>query len=352
MRFMTETMTNACADSPTVPPPSSKVLSSGRIAAVDSAKGIGILLVVFGHAWRGAQGAGLISDTALFRAVDFAVYAFHMPLFFFLSGLLILETLQKYPAGILLRGRVSRLLWPMALWSWIFFGVKFLAGPAVNSPVALADFPLVPLPPYEHLWFLWALFLGQSMLILAHAFALHMLPPAVLRQAAGVAAVGLALVNPSLSVPSVLFGPLVEHLPYLLAGIAVGGLAARRPSGVLAMLCAVAFAGLLWALGGQKASVLHSLALVLLACIAWRHLDNGRAEDGLLLRGLRYLGQISMVVYLTHTIFSAAVRIGMVSLGLADPLNVLLWTTVVGIVAPIALLWSVRRMRLTKVLGF
>lgn len=68
-----------------------------RIDALDTAKGLGILLVVFGHAWRGNYAAGLGISDPVFESVDRAIYSFHMPLFFFLSGLLFWETLQKRP---------------------------------------------------------------------------------------------------------------------------------------------------------------------------------------------------------------------------------------------------------------
>lgn len=54
----------------------------------DIAKGIGILLVVYGHVARGIEKAGLPIDPVFFKTVDVLIYAFHMPLFFFVSGYL------------------------------------------------------------------------------------------------------------------------------------------------------------------------------------------------------------------------------------------------------------------------
>jgi fucose 4-O-acetylase-like acetyltransferase len=54
---------------------------------VDYAKGLGILLVVYGHVSRGVFNAGIKVDAELFKLVDSVIYSFHMPLFFFLSGL-------------------------------------------------------------------------------------------------------------------------------------------------------------------------------------------------------------------------------------------------------------------------
>ncbi|WP_043367549.1 acyltransferase family protein, partial [Cupriavidus sp. WS] len=58
---------------------------------VDNAKGIGIILVVYGHVARGLHSAGIWSDATSFSFLDSAVYSFHMPLFFFLSGLYFLN---------------------------------------------------------------------------------------------------------------------------------------------------------------------------------------------------------------------------------------------------------------------
>ncbi|MGJ8598150.1 acyltransferase family protein [Sulfitobacter sp.] len=325
-----------------------------RFDVIDGAKGVGIIFVVFGHAWRGAQGAGIIPDTSgadgtnLFITVDTLIYAFHMPLFFLLSGLLFLEALQKHDTFSLLRGRTMRLLWPMALWTWLFFGIKLLAGSEANAPVTVSDFPLVPLPPFEHLWFLWALFLIQIGLVLAYRLGGTNIPPMTLRWVAGIGALALALINPYLSVPSLIWGPMVAHMPYFLLGITAGGYLNWRPNIAFTALSIAAFVALLWMVGGQKASVLHSLALV---TAGWIFL-LGALRPSALLRVLCVLGQGSMAIYLTHTIFSAALRIVMLKFNIDDLTLVLTATTLVGLIVPLAVLAVVRRLRLTKLLGF
>lgn len=325
---------------------------SFRLGAMDSAKGIGIVLVVFGHAWRGAMGAQVLPEGPLFRLVDYAVYAFHMPLFFLLSGLLFLQTVWKYDTGTLLRGRVTRLLWPMALWTWVFFSLKLVAGDEANAPVTMADAPLIPLPPYEHLWFLWALFLCQSLLVVIFASPISRLSEGTLRWGAGACGLLLALLNPYVSVPSLIWGPMVEHFPYFLAGIAVGGLAIGRPPLLVSVLFALAFFALLASVGQQKASVLVSFGLVVFAWFAWLGIDRNSPTVGPVLQGLRYLGQASMVIYLTHTAFSAALRIAMLKSGIDTAAPVVLVTTLIGVFAPLPVLWFARRAGLTKLLGF
>jgi len=48
---------------------------------VEYAKGIGIILVVYGHVARGVFNAGMSWDVELFKLIDSIIYSFHMPLF-------------------------------------------------------------------------------------------------------------------------------------------------------------------------------------------------------------------------------------------------------------------------------
>ncbi|WP_407260868.1 acyltransferase family protein [Klebsiella pneumoniae] len=49
---------------------------------VDYAKGIGIILVVFGHANRGLYSSGIYISPEIYHYLDNVIYSFHMPLFF------------------------------------------------------------------------------------------------------------------------------------------------------------------------------------------------------------------------------------------------------------------------------
>lgn len=134
-------------------------LTDSRLDWLDSAKGVAISLVVFGHALRGIERAGVIDFHGVWGRIDRVIYSFHMPMFFLISGFVFWSALAR-PAGAFLRSRVTRLLWPLALWTWIFFAARMLAGSAANTSLAdSGGFPVFPLPPREHFWFLWGLFL-------------------------------------------------------------------------------------------------------------------------------------------------------------------------------------------------
>lgn len=59
-----------------------------------------------------------------------------------------------------------------------------------------------------------------------------------------------------------------------------------------------------------------------------------------------------MVIYLTHTVFSAAIRIILLKVGMSEVSVILAATLAVGIIAPLILGAIAARLRLTKLLGF
>ena len=91
-----------------------------RNSWVDYAKAIGIILVVFGHVERGLISAGMVTDPASLAALmlaDSVIYSFHMPLFFFLSGLFFIESLARRGRIGLLANKLDTLIYPYILWS-------------------------------------------------------------------------------------------------------------------------------------------------------------------------------------------------------------------------------------------
>ena len=135
---------------------------------IDVARGIGMFLVVFGHAlsdsFLGVQkGSGVPS--ILFRLI----YSFHMPLFFFLSGFLskkLLEDINFNGKIEYIRKRFFRLMIP-----YIFVGILYIplniifskfTSTSENGNVFL-NF-LFGVNPNFQLWTLYALFLCGSII--------------------------------------------------------------------------------------------------------------------------------------------------------------------------------------------
>ncbi len=153
---------------------------------IDMAKGLAILLVVFGHLVARADPAGVTWYEPLRRAV----YAFHMPFFLYLSGLVavlsggLFTPLAAWPG--LARSRARRLLLP-------FFGLGLLI---VLGKLAAAHFLFVDNAPHSlgaglgtlfwhtaaspalSIWYLFVLFvlsLAASLLMQGQAQRLPML---------------------------------------------------------------------------------------------------------------------------------------------------------------------------------
>ena len=96
-----------------------------RFNEIDICKGIGIILVVLGHALKQTGSLSLAVTVPL--AV---IYSFHMPLFFMLSGFLSVKLLDLTggPLGAQRRqyigGRAVRLLIPYTVMSLIYLPLK------------------------------------------------------------------------------------------------------------------------------------------------------------------------------------------------------------------------------------
>lgn len=127
-----------------------------RLEWIDLAKGVGILLVVIGHAGRGVLNAGVPDENALLPLMDRAIYAFHMPLFFVLSGV---TFGMRPPANIMptLAQKTWRLFYALAIWTYAFLAMRALAGSNTNTGGSWGDLLILPVPPVAHFWFLWAL---------------------------------------------------------------------------------------------------------------------------------------------------------------------------------------------------
>src|SRR5450631_2703383 len=88
--------------SPTLRPAASRPGAAGRDESLDIAKGFGIILVVLGHCLLGLINSQFFpASVAWPAAIVYTIYAFHMPLFFVVSGYLASGKLR--PAGVTVR---------------------------------------------------------------------------------------------------------------------------------------------------------------------------------------------------------------------------------------------------------
>lgn len=329
--------------------------ASGRNSAIDVLRGVGILLVVYAHAARGVFNAGLYENTDMFETIDKLIYSFHMPLFFFLSGLVFAPRLTV-PLGSFVKSTSLRLLWPLFLWTYVFLGLQALAGSQANDPIRVAEFPMLPLPPVAHFWFLWALFLIHlfSHICLAAAPRANGSRTFALALVCAFCLLALVPLLPDTTRPYLRAA--VLHLPYFALGLLCSGLILRRHvASALGGIGAMAFIAAVFLLTTAPQPLLIRTALTCTAVLgltcAVATLERGLSETRLW-TVLQIFGLASMAIYLTHSIFSAGIRIALARAEIVDTNLHLLIGTAIGIALPI-LLWQVTRgHRSAQLLGF
>ncbi|GAB1543461.1 acyltransferase [Scytonema sp. NUACC21] len=128
-----------------------------RLDWVDYTKGVGIFLVVVGHVLQGLVKSSVLEESAPIVFVDRWIYAFHMPLFFFVSGLFVQRSLSK-PLKNFVLDKVYVIAYPYFVWSLIQSLLQLFISRYTNQPVSPADILKITYQPYQQFWFLYTLF--------------------------------------------------------------------------------------------------------------------------------------------------------------------------------------------------
>src|SRR5215831_19970330 len=95
------------------------------LRAPDYAKALGIFLVVFGHVIRGLANSGIIHWNSFWASLDDGVYLFHMPLFFYVSGLFFRSTIRRYGYVVKFKQNAAALLLPLVAWSYLQYSLQY-----------------------------------------------------------------------------------------------------------------------------------------------------------------------------------------------------------------------------------
>jgi len=342
--------------------------ASQRVLWLDVAKGLGIILVVIGHALGGLIDSPAGRGFPQGREIFLAIYVFHMPLFFFLSGLLVRPRIDSGRTAFFLN-LLATVVYPYFLWSIIQYSAIYAAGSLVNRPVAVFWAPILHLPwaSISQFWYLYVLFL-------LHIAALLIVPRLGARGFFLLALAGKFLV-PLFVLPVMLRLSLVHGAFYALGlWMGVGGIEAVR-----ARLAGREWWTVLALPIAAGAIILASRAIIAAHAADFAHLGSWEITAfawrlpilpaafvaaascivvALALRGplaeiLAYLGRRTMVIFVLHVLFIAGLRIMLTRL-LHHPNPVLILTLCVlaGLILPLAVHSVARRFTKSRVLGF
>lgn len=156
-------------------------MSGKRLHWIDVAKGMGIMLVVYGHVMRGLVSAGLAPDSPTFQVVDSVIYSFHMPLFFFLAGIFLDQALAKRGVGGVVLSKVDTILYPYLVWSLLQGFIEVLLARYTNGATEAGDVLALLWAPRAQFWFLYALFQIFIVSAVLFSFKARWLPYLILR---------------------------------------------------------------------------------------------------------------------------------------------------------------------------
>jgi len=141
--------------------------TKSRLAWVDYAKGIALILVAYRHILIGFERAGLPIHIVLLKANEM-FFSFRMPLFFILSGIFISKSLEKRGWLNLIKTKWQTLLYPYIIWCVIQITFQILFSKYTNSDRTLHDYTYILTNPdaLDQMWYLFALFNVSTLYII------------------------------------------------------------------------------------------------------------------------------------------------------------------------------------------
>ncbi|AMR33835.1 hypothetical protein A0256_21535 [Mucilaginibacter sp. PAMC 26640] len=128
-----------------------------RLNWIDYAKGVGIILVVFGHVLKGLNTSKLVEPTFYYYAINF-IYSFHMPLFFMLSGYFFLASFNKRGTQLFIVNKLETIAYPFLIWSVIQTVIEIKLSGLTNGYKDSASLIEIFYRPKDQFWFMFALF--------------------------------------------------------------------------------------------------------------------------------------------------------------------------------------------------
>jgi uncharacterized membrane protein YcfT len=313
-----------------------------RVAWVDYAKGICIILVVMMHTTLGVEkAAGEVS--ALNGFIEWA-RPFRMPDFFLISGLFLSSRIAR-PWRDYLDSKVVHFAYFYLLWMTIQFLTKSWGIYQDGGVPGLAGGYLLGfVEPFGTLWFIYLL-----ALFFVVVKAARRVPPLLMF------IIGAALEAAPIETGWIVIDEFASRFVYFYAGYwlapsiftfaaAVGRL---NPAGILAAL-------FIWGVGNGWL-VSHGWSHTLGLSLAMGFAGAGAVvSTGVLLskfhlaRAIRYFGENSIVIYLAFFLFMAGSRAVLLRSPVADQLSlVALIGTTLGVIGPLTIFWLTRHTRLS-----
>ena len=309
-----------------------------RLHWVDYTKGIGIFLVVVGHVLRGLLNSSILKPSPWLSFVDQWIYAFHMPLFFFISGLFVQRSLSK-PLKVFLLDKLYVIAYPYFVWSILQSIIQIYASKYSNHPITVADIWKIGYQPILQFWFLYTLFV----IVVAYGILskLKLSPNLFLI---------FSILLYCAYVFNVDFGPwgvlylVRRHAIYFALGVIVGSgkllsILNRIKLFALVFITLTGYLAVGLAVQLQLAENVIAIPVLAMLGITASMTLAMALEKSNALSFVKNWGICSLEIFLAHTIAVSVFRIALQKFfGFTEPLTHFLLETAIGIYAPIALI--------------
>jgi fucose 4-O-acetylase-like acetyltransferase len=292
--------------------------------------------VVGGHVLEGLREASILPESPALLFLHRFLYAFHMPLFFFASGLLAARSIER-GARSFLEGRLRTVAYPYVVWSVLQALVLIALSPLTRDRPDASLLLRLPYHPLMQLWFLYALFIIALVFAGLHALGLR---------ARGLVLLSLVLyaIVPYLGLHWEVAQAVLVFFIYFAAGVWLSPrlLAPSGPSPRPAWgpaLVALLAAGV--ALGFDQRWVTRPLAAVLgiAATLIVARLIETAGRLGFFITW----GRLSLPIYVAHLMAVIASRVVLVRLGVTNGPAHVVAGLVAGLGGPLLLAWACER---------
>lgn len=301
---------------------------------VDYGKAIGIVLVVYGHVVRGLLAAGIIEDHIfLHKLVDSVIYSFHMPLFFFLSGLFFWHSMSNRGANGVFLSKIDTVFYPFVLWSILQGCTEALLSNYTNGDVSLAKVFSLLWAPRAQFWFLYALFLIFTLSVLLYRRSAMFLPLLV----AGAVIYVFQNRGPNFFV----FNFIAQNFVFFAFGVWFNSIRGHIESraGLVAAVSGVAFVVVEYVFHGvlgmryeERGAISLVVAMTAILFVVSACMVLARKPLGWVLT----LGALSMPIYLMHILAGSGIRVILSKFFGIDSVAVhILAGCVIGLVLPV-----------------
>jgi fucose 4-O-acetylase-like acetyltransferase len=315
---------------------------------MDYAKGLLIALMVYGHVLSSARHAAL-DISRVFEQFSGATFASTLPLFFFLSGLMVERSYARRGPVRFLQDKLPQLVYPYLVWSVLQTSAEIISSRHSHSGATLADLLTMLYLPRAHFWFLPAMLWMMVTYVLVRQAREH---------SNWVLAV-LALVLFFVPIPIAWFSlnAFSWHFIFFAAGVLssrffVGPQPVRDISLPLTLLLSCTFAVAAWYVFARRIGPVrlilggHPYYYVCLATLGGAALMGWAqflARRGWLV-SLRLVGKYSMQIYVAHMLMAVASRIVLHDiLGIDNPVAIVATGILAGLLGPVLLYKACRR---------